>query len=165
VLHRAQRLVEDGWGAALDGLHPTLRWQGGSIEIRGRAQQRASLDGRGLLFVPSVFLGLAVYLEPPWQPAIIYHARGSGALWMAEPPTPAALQRLLGASRAMVLHSLDSAATTTQLARGTDQSLGAVGDHLKVLRDAGLVARTRAGRSVLYRRTALGDALVASGTP
>jgi DNA-binding transcriptional ArsR family regulator len=39
-------------------------------------------------------------------------------------------------------------------------SLGTVGGHLKVLLDAGLVRRTRSGRSVLYYRTALGDELV-----
>jgi DNA-binding transcriptional ArsR family regulator len=34
-----------------------------------------------------------------------------------------------------------------------------VGRHLRVLREAGLVERRRAGRSVLYARTAAGDVL------
>lgn len=40
-------------------------------------------------------------------------------------------------------------------------AVGAVGDHLPVLRRAGLVRSARAGRSVLYRRTPLGAALAA----
>ena len=42
----------------------------------------------------------------------------------------------------------------------TGQGLGSVGRHLKVLLDARLVQRRRAGRSVLYYRTAAGDTLL-----
>jgi DNA-binding transcriptional ArsR family regulator len=48
---------------------------------------------------------------------------------------------------------LDSAASTTQLARALGMATGAVGDHLGVLLRAGLLERARSGRSVLYRRT------------
>lgn len=106
---------------------------------------------------------LAVVDDPPWQPTLIYPARGSAALWSTRPPTTRALERLVGAARARLLALLDDPATTTQLVQVSGFSLGAVGDHLKVLRDAGLVARTRTGRSVLYRRTPIGDALVAGG--
>ena len=44
-------------------------------------------------------------------------------------------------------------ASTTQLVRTSGHTLGAVGDHLRVLRDAGLVTRARHGRSVVYRRS------------
>jgi DNA-binding transcriptional ArsR family regulator len=163
VLHRADRLTRGGWAAALDGLHPGLRWHDGAVVVTGRPDERARLDGRGLVLVPSVFLHprLATYLEPPWQPTIIYPARGSSALWESRPATPDSLARLLGTSRAELLQQLDSPASTTQLVAATGYALGAVGDHLKVLREAGLVAGTRAGRSVIYRRTPVGDAVVA----
>jgi DNA-binding transcriptional ArsR family regulator len=72
-----------------------------------------------------------------------------------------ALGDLVGRSRARLLGALDNPTSTTALARATSLATGAVGDHLAVLRRAGLVDGTRAGRSVLYRRTALGDALAA----
>ncbi len=73
-----------------------------------------------------------------------------------------ALHRLLGGSRAAILLALEDPASTTQLAATLGQSLGGVGDHLTVLREAGLVTRARSGRSVLYRRTPVGDALAAA---
>jgi DNA-binding transcriptional ArsR family regulator len=44
----------------------------------------------------------------------------------------------------------------------TGYGLGSVGGHLAVLLEAGLVTRRRAGRSVLYVRTPLGNRLVAT---
>ena len=94
----------------------------------------------------------------------IYPARGVSALWEqpGRPGSGTALQRLLGGSRAAILLALEDPASTTQLAGTLGQSLGGIGDHLAVLREAGLVARARSGRSVLYRRTPVGDALAAA---
>lgn len=167
VVYRAGQLTSRGWAAALGDLHPELAWEQGRIVLsRMAAEQDAALGGRGLLFVPSVFIwpGLALGLDPPWPPALIYPARGVAALWeqpgRARPDT--ALGRLLGPSRAAIVVALEEPASTTQLAATLGQSPGAVGDHLAVLRQAGLISRARAGRSVLYRRTPVGDALAAA---
>ena len=57
---------------------------------------------------------------------------------------------------------LDTPKSTTQLVALTGQGLGSVGRHLKVLLNARLVQRRRAGRSVLYYRTAAGETLLAA---
>ena len=64
----------------------------------------------------------------------------------ARPGRPGtALDRLLGRSRAAILLTLEDPASTTQLAAALGQSLGGIGDHLAVLREAGLIARARSG--------------------
>ena len=164
VVHRAGRLVSDGWAAALTDLHPRVGYGTGSIELSGfRGEPDVDLAGRGLLFVPSIFSwgSLALTLEPPWPPTIIYPARGVAALWTPGASTaPDALGQLLGTTRATVLNALDEPASTTHLVAALGFPLGSVGDHLAALRSAGLVTGSRAGRSVLYRRTPVGDALV-----
>ncbi|GAA4259596.1 DUF5937 family protein [Dactylosporangium darangshiense] len=169
VVHRAGRLGAGGWAAAFDGLHRDLRWHDGALELdpprdAGAAARTVPSDGAGLLLVPSVLIwpGVGAFFDPPWRRALVYPARGVAALW--EPPTGGgALAELVGRSRARLLLALDSPASTTQLAASLGLAVGAVGDHLAVLRRAGLVRSARAGRSVLYRRTPLGDALAASG--
>ncbi len=165
VQHRAGRLTSGGWAAALADLHPRLRWREGGLESDQRPGERAELGGRGLLFVPSVFVWPhhVLSFEPPWPPILIYSARGVAAPSQPiDDAGPQALARLLGTSRAAVLVALDEATSTTQLVASLHQTLGGVGDHLAALRGAGLVTRGRSGRSVLYRRTPVGDALVAS---
>jgi DNA-binding transcriptional ArsR family regulator len=163
VLHRAEALTRGGWAQALDGLHPDISWDQGTLKIEKHGAQTVQLDGRGLVLVPSVFIhpGMATSLDPPWQPALTYPARGSAALWEERVVAPEALARLLGSGRADLLMRLETPASTTQLSRLSGLALGAVGDHLRVLLEAGFVTRARAGRSVVYRRTAISDAVIA----
>jgi Family of unknown function (DUF5937)/Helix-turn-helix domain len=174
VVYRAGQLTSRGWAAALGDLHPDLSWEQGRIVLsKMPGKEDAALGGRGLLFVPSVFIWpkLALGLDPPWPPSLIYPARGVAALWERPGAASArgtaaargtALDRLLGPSRAAILIALEEPASTTQLMAALGQSLGAIGDHLAVLREAGLISRARSGRSVLYRRTPVGDALAAA---
>ncbi|GLW63826.1 ArsR family transcriptional regulator [Actinomadura rubrobrunea] len=166
LVYRAGRLAAYGWGAALDDLSPRVRWRAdrGVIELTGLLTSgRYRLGGAGLLFVPTVFSDLGAQLGSDWPNTLIYRARGISALWERRPPQPPdALGRLLGRSRARVLLALDAPATTTQLSARLGASLGGTADHLAVLAAAGLVAKTRVGRAVLYQRTTAADALIAA---
>ncbi|MFC5187655.1 helix-turn-helix domain-containing protein [Actinomadura harenae] len=169
LLYRAGRLAVYGWAEALAGLSPRVHWHpsetGGMIELAALDGPRTSLNGAGLLFLPSVFTDLGYSTEPPWQNTLSYRARGVAALWFRDAPPNDGLPKLIGRTRADVLRALDEPTTTTRLTALLNMSLGNVGDHLAVLRDCGLVARDRYGRAVLYRRTELGDALLNSEVP
>ncbi|MEU7003813.1 helix-turn-helix domain-containing protein [Nonomuraea sp. NPDC046570] len=163
VVQRAGRLATFGWAAALDDLSSQVRWRDGVIELRLSAGGRHRPGGRGLLFVPTVFgARLGAYLNQAWPYALVYPARGVGAM---PHPGGEGLRRLIGRTRARLLAELAEPATTTQLAALLGQSLGTVGGHLAALRAAGLILGTRTGRSVLYARTPLGDALATGVAP
>ncbi len=166
VRHRADLLTRDGWLDALDGMHEHVRWRGGWLSVQQGVDRTFDLAGQGLLLIPSVFIapGLALYLDPPWQPALIYPARGRALWWESTSEPPEALSRLLGTTRAALLTLLTAPTSTTELSRLTHATLGATGDHLRVLLDAGLLARARSGHSILYRRTDMADALVATAS-
>jgi DNA-binding transcriptional ArsR family regulator len=68
----------------------------------------------------------------------------------------------------LALLAPEAPVSTTQLVALTGLPLGAVGRHLRILREAGLADRRRIGRSVLYARTPAGDVVVraaGSGRP
>ncbi|MGW7260192.1 DUF5937 family protein [Streptomyces sp. NPDC054834] len=171
IVHRVGVIGERGWKEAVEGLDGALVWQGQHLSVHVRAaHEDVSLAGEGLLLVPSVLVwpAVAAFHEEPWPKALIYRARGTSALWeraTSDPDALTSLAALLGRSRARLLAELGVPASTSQLARSLAMAPGAVGDHLTVLRTAGLLVRARSGRSVLYRRTALGDALVAGAAP
>jgi DNA-binding transcriptional ArsR family regulator len=167
VVFHARRLAEGGLARLFAELHPQVSWSGGTLSV-GRADVRPRrLSGQGVTLVPSAFVWPDVVsgFEDPWQPTVIYPARGVGALWSAPAAgdVPEALSRLLGARRAAVLTALAEPASTSVLAERLGLAPSSVSAHLAALRDAGLLTSCRLRHEVLYERTPLGAALASGG--
>lgn len=166
VLYRARQLADEGHGRLFGELADTVRWRQGSLFIRHRRfGGMRQLAGEGLLLVPSAFVWPNVFSSaiPPWQPTLTYPARGIATLWDASAEViPEGIAKALGRSRADLLAHLDSPRSTTELAGRTGLTAGGTSQHLSALRAAGLVTRHRIGRSVLYARTAVAEALLAA---
>jgi DNA-binding transcriptional ArsR family regulator len=166
IVYRAGIVATHGLAAAFEDLDGALQWRAsGELAIRGREPTRHVPGGTGLWLVPNAFGGGWLCLDPPDGYALTYPARGTADLMEPGSGTPpdAPLERLVGRSRAALLRRLDQPATTSQLSAELKMTIGAVGDHLAVLRANHLVTRSRAGRSVLYRRTQKGNVLVDQG--
>lgn len=162
VEYRSRTLARHGWRRVLEELHPRIRWTRRGLSCVDRSGRTVLLDERGLVLMPTAFHGpkVAAIVDEPWLPTIAYPARGTGELWRTPAGSPAALGRLLGRTRALVLTSLDEPLSTTTLAALIELSPAGVSRHLLALRDAGLVATTRYGHEVRYGRTSLGSALL-----
>jgi DNA-binding transcriptional ArsR family regulator len=166
VAGRARQQAVHGTGSLLGDLHPAITWRSGTLRVRGRRPGRIDLEGRGLTVIPNVFVWplACSMVADPWPLAIVYPPRGVGSIWAPDDgDARAALDALLGRTRASVLRGLGAPCSTTELARRMDLTPSAVSQHLTVMHDAGLLARERTGRLVLYRLSTIGEALLASG--
>lgn len=163
IVSRTNRLAVHGWAGVIPGLGGRKEWLGeGHLRINDYDLPTRDLSGaRELSFVPVHSNGSWVAWTLPERFAIVYPV--AGALAGVGRGSPDGLARLVGRNRARVLVLLDEPHSTTQLAALTGLPLGAAGNHLRVLLDAGAVLRRRSGREVLYWRTSLGEALVAAG--
>jgi DNA-binding transcriptional ArsR family regulator len=169
IVARTALLAKGGWSAALAGIGPGTRWLGeGRLRINAHESPPRDLAGAQLFFVPVTQRAGWVAWEEPRRYALMYQCSGALADGQAATgergrvPVPQTLSALLGPARARVLVLLDSPKSTTQLVALTGLALGSVGRHIQVLHAAGLLGRSRAGRSVLYYRTSAGDSLVAA---
>ncbi|MFE9929584.1 transcriptional regulator [Streptomyces sp. NPDC005533] len=168
VFHRARQVAEHGAGRLFNDLHPSVSWDDNALRLarRHRPLSRRTA-GAGLLLIPSVFTGPVPFtrVTPPEPPQLAYPARGTGALWESRPVARSeALAAVLGRSRTLLLTELDSPASTTELARRSGLSAAGVSQNLTALRAAGLVSAHRAGRSVLYARTAVAESVLAASS-
>ena len=162
--HRARRLTERGAAGVFADLHDSIVWEEDMLVLRDSAcEALRSLDGRGLVLVPSAFQWQrpSTIVDPPWQPTLLYPARGVGLLWEQQGVSGSEqLAGVLGTTRAALLAALDAPRSTTALAAQIELTPGGVSQHLSALKEAGLVTGTRHGRSVLYVRTPLADRMV-----
>lgn len=150
VLARTSRLGESGWRAVFDGLRPGMRWLGDNrLQYDPRPYPDTDIRGKSLsLFAAHCRSGWVAWQpHDPMQYSIVYPVTG---IHCDEQSAPGSLARLLGPARATILVNTAQPATTTTLSATTGLSIGAVGNHLRVLLDAGLLQRRRSGREVLY---------------
>lgn len=162
IEYRSRLLAAYGLGHVVAGLDERIRWAGQSIVIEPAGDDvERELDGDGLILMPSAFVwpSVTAVVDRPWQPTLVYPARGIGALLGGRTTAPAPLARLLGRTRGLLLADLAEPATTAALAARHGLAPSTVSAHLSALEGAGLLARRRAGHEVRYRHTPLGRAL------
>jgi DNA-binding transcriptional ArsR family regulator len=168
IAYRAGQLARGGAQALFADLHPDLSWSEGLLSI-GDGQtrvHRAERAADGIVLMPSVFVWPTVStgLATSSQTTVLYAARGVGTVWQElssqRPSQLAATEELIGVTRARLLDTLRSPATTSALAQRFAVTPGAVSQHLGALYRARLVTRQRSGRAVLYQTSDLGLALL-----
>ncbi|WP_406286249.1 ArsR/SmtB family transcription factor [Streptomyces sp. NBC_00209] len=166
IAYRSRVLAEGGADALFAGISSRLSWAEDMLTIERSGpwpspSTEIPIDGRRLLLTPSCFAdGVSTMLNSQALPHIAYGTRGLATLTEhPEPPAPQALERLLGSPRARLLTLLAEPASTTELAHRLGVTPAAISQHLSVLRAAHLLERTRHGRHVRYRHSALGSAL------
>ncbi len=164
VLYRSRELARGGANGVFTDLHPDVRWDGAVLTVAKKYCKTLALEGRGMVLVPCAFAWPSVLVmdEGPWQPTLIYPARGVATLWETGECAPTGLAGVLGRTRAELLSALAGPAATGELATRLGVTAGAVSQHLGMLRGAGLVVTQRVGRRTVHARTALADALVAA---
>lgn len=164
---RLHTLLDGGTDGLLAGLGPQLRWHPPVLEADYPVEQELRLDGRGITLQPSFFcwptpVTLADGELPPVLVYPIDHATDWTHPTAPDRPDGGALGPLIGHTRAAVLKSSRTGASTVELARLLAVTHPAISQHVKVLRAAGLVTTVRrAGRS-LHVATAEGRALLRS---
>jgi DNA-binding transcriptional ArsR family regulator len=169
VMYRGREMTQAGLGAMLTGISDRVTFESPVVRVRitGAPARRIQVRGAGLTLLPSLFaLRTAVPVDPDVPPQLIYAARGVATLWESRPRTArSGLAGILGRVRADLLAGLDEPVSSTRLANRLGVTPSAVNQHLRALRDAGLLASSRHGRSVLYVRTELGDTLLDAPPP
>ena len=167
VAYQSQQLAGHGLRQMLESIDQRIAWGDGTVVVSDGSDIVVDLRGRGLVLMPSAYVWplVTVITDEPWQPTIVYPARGISGLWQQPAPPPGALIRLLGRTRAQLLAGLDRPASTSALAARHGLSLSGTSKHLIAMRDAGLLTGTRHRHEVRYARTRLGTELSRAGRP
>ncbi|MDI2131297.1 ArsR/SmtB family transcription factor [Yinghuangia seranimata] len=158
--HRSRVFMGAGPGAVLETLHPSVRWESGRLLLPDTCGPiPGTAPGTGLTLMPFAFARDSVHLTSAQHgaPVLMYSAMATDGGHLRDRDT---LATLIGAGRARALRALAVPASTSGLARRLGVSAPAASVHATVLREAGLIATHRDGRSVVHELTALGTGLL-----
>jgi DNA-binding transcriptional ArsR family regulator len=155
---RTHDLLVGGSERLLANLPHPIEWRSPVLHAAYPRDRDIHLGGRGLTLVPSYFcFGTPVTLiDAGLPPVLVYPAAHTDSLH----GDLEGLSALLGRTRAQALASLRVPSTTTELALRSGMSVTSASKHATVLRQAGLIASTRRGTSVMHSLTRLGRELL-----
>jgi DNA-binding transcriptional ArsR family regulator len=162
VRRRAGLLARQGVAGLMSSLNSQVSWHGDEVHVVSR-YDTAVTWGESMILVPTAAAErMAVLVDPiddqRREPVLCYP--------LDDQPVPVESGQggdtLLGATRNALLGDLETARTTTELARRHQLSPSAISYHLSILHRSGMVSRSRTGSAVLYQRTDHGTAIVAA---
>ncbi len=165
VANRTAHSVARGTLAMLGELGEGITTRSGALHLPRPYDLTLEGGRQGLVLLPSVGhtdrVVLSGHQAPTATPALVYPALGAARLWHDPGSTaPQALADLVGTARADLIERLVAPMTAVELGAETGLSGPTTTYHLGILLRAGLVERRRAGRSVRYGRTPVGEALL-----
>jgi DNA-binding MarR family transcriptional regulator len=164
----ARAVLDHGIEGILKNLGPCLRWRHPVLHTVYPEDRDLYLNGRGLLLVPSYFCwgNPVTFGHPALDPVLIYslsHEPHRTAL-PGDLASGSPLATLLGRTRAAVLRTVATGATTGELARAVGVSASSASQHATALRDTGLIVSHRHATCVLHTLTPLGATLLRTNT-
>lgn len=166
VAERGRSLAAVGVIATLNGCGPGVSADTTSVtaHILGNDHNDLTLytRGRPLYVTPSLFTLRSSTALRDSDPLLMYCAANQRSMW-ADTAGELGDAGILSASRLRYLRALSTGQSTSALAERFGVSPSAANQSLRGMAAQGLVRPRRAGRTVIYERTALGDQL--AGTP
>ncbi|MFI9324908.1 winged helix-turn-helix domain-containing protein [Kitasatospora aureofaciens] len=163
-----REVVTGGMEQVLNNRHPSVVWRSPTLRIDNLQPSREiSLVGQGLTLAPSLFAPRPFLIdrEMGWRglPVLVYNVvpsvEDAATIWNGS-SARAALQDLLGRTRADVLDSLRESQSTGQVADRLRISTPSASKHITVLRRAGFVTTERRHNSTVHALTPLGETLL-----
>jgi DNA-binding transcriptional ArsR family regulator len=161
LVRYGELMARGGLTALANAIHPDLSWRGDSLWLGCASPELrcVRLDDQELVLVPSLLTlpHLSVQLDDPAGAFVCFPAASDHR---SGPSTSPRAGRVLGRGRTEVLGALTNPSTTRTLARQIGLGESTVSHHLQILLQAGLVDRSREGRSVTYVLTSDGRHLL-----
>ena len=163
VVYRSLALTRTGARELLDQLRPAAWLDGDDLCLAGPSEAVVAPAGSGVTLVTSIFAPdqpvTGATLGGRWF--VVHPPVGRSLLWLPDDTSPAdQLSGLIGPVRAQILAALEVPRTTGDIAQLCHLAPNTASYHLARLRDAGMVASSRAGRRSYYRLAARGAQLL-----
>ncbi|MER6464238.1 helix-turn-helix domain-containing protein [Streptomyces sp. NPDC001228] len=162
---RTAALLDGGVQQLFDGLAPLARWRDPVLEVDYPVDRDVSLDGRGLLLVPSFFCWRrpTALADPELPPVLVYPV--AKRPWDLAQTWGTGAVRLLGRTRAAILSTVArrDGRTSSDVAHAVGVAQSSISYQIAVLRESGLVSSRRTGKYVVHTATPLGLRILDAG--